>query len=243
MSKTAGVAAVANGSLILNAGGTLLLGAANQIGDAVPMTLTGGTFQTAGFSEQLGTLKLTANSVIDLGAGASVLKFAASSGVAWTAATTLTITNWNGSIKGGGADQLIFGANSSALTAGQVSQVWFANPAGFPAGTYAAAILSTGEVVPLAAAPGNHAPAGQSDGGCGEHCVLYRGGAPARPRPPTSGVSTAPICPAATALRWLLTSVDDQPGGQLLRQRHQPGRLDQQHHGCSIGLCYGGALT
>src|ERR1019366_8425991 len=94
LSKTAGIAAVPNGSLILNTGGTILLGAANQIGDAVPMTLAGGTFQTAGLSEQLGTLKLTANSTSDLGVGASVLRFAASSGVAWTAATTLTIANW-----------------------------------------------------------------------------------------------------------------------------------------------------
>ena len=76
LSKTAGVAAVANGSLVVNSGGILLLGAANQIGDSIPMTLGGGTFQTGGFSEQLGTLKLTANSVIDLGQTASVLRFA-----------------------------------------------------------------------------------------------------------------------------------------------------------------------
>ena len=101
---------MANGSLVVNAGGTLLLGAANQIGDAMPMTLGGGTFQTAGFSEQLGTLKLSANSFIDLGAGASILKFAASSGMGWTNGTTLTVTNWNGSISGGGAEQLVFGA-------------------------------------------------------------------------------------------------------------------------------------
>ena len=153
LSKTAGVAAVPNGSLILNAGGTLLLGAANQIGDAVPMTLGGGTFQTAGFSEQLGTLKLAANSVIDLGAGAGALKFAASSSVTWTNGMTLTVTNWTGSISGGGADQLIFGSNSSALTTTQVSQIRFANPPGFPSGAYAAALLSTGEVVPLTAPP------------------------------------------------------------------------------------------
>jgi autotransporter-associated beta strand protein len=153
LSKTAGLAAVPNGTLILNAGGTLLLGAANQIGDAVPMTLGGGVFQTGGFSEQLGTLKLTANSVIDLGAGASVLKFTSSSGVGWTAATTLTITNWNGSVTGGGAEQVVFGSNNAGLTSGQVSQIRFANPPGFPAGTYAATILSTGEVVPLTAPP------------------------------------------------------------------------------------------
>src|ERR1022692_1731171 len=150
LSKTAGLGAVPNGSLILNAGGTLLLGAANQIGDSMEMALGGGTFRTGGFSEQLGTLKLTANSVIDLGAGASVLKFAASTGVS----SVLTITNWTGSVKGGGADQLSFGTNSAGLTAGQVSQVKFANPAGFPVGTWSAAILSTGEVVPFTAASG-----------------------------------------------------------------------------------------
>ena len=151
LNKTAGVAAVPNGGLILNPDGILLLGAANQIRDAVPMTLAGGTFQTGGFNEQLGTLKLAANSVIDLGAGTSVLRFDVSSGVAWTAATTLTVTNWAGAVNGGGADQLVFGTDSSALTASQVSQVWFANPAGLPVDTYAAAILSTGEVVPLTA--------------------------------------------------------------------------------------------
>jgi hypothetical protein len=82
-----------------------------------------------------------------------VLKFAASSAVAWTAATTLTITNWNGSIKGGGAGQMVFGSSSSGLTSGQASQIRFANPLGFPAGNYAATILATGEVVPLTAAP------------------------------------------------------------------------------------------
>jgi len=152
-SKTAGVAAVANGSLTLNPGGTLLLGAANQIGDAIPMILAGGTFQTAGFSEQLGTLKVTANSVIDLGAGAGVLQFAASSAVAWAGGTALTVSNWNGSVSGGGAEQLIFGASSAGLSAGQVAQIGFVNPAGFPAGTYAAVILGTGEVVPLAVRP------------------------------------------------------------------------------------------
>jgi autotransporter-associated beta strand protein len=153
LAKSPGVAAVSSGSLIVNPGGILLLGAVSQIGNLVPMTLAGGTFQTAGFSEQLGTLSITASSQIDLGASASVLIFAASSGVSWTAAKTLTITNWNGSITGGGAGRLIFGGSGSGLSAGQVSQIRFANPPGFPAGSYAATILSTGEVVPLPVAP------------------------------------------------------------------------------------------
>ncbi len=153
LSKTAGVAAVPNGGLLVNTGGVLLLGGAHQIGDAVPMTLSGGTFQTAGFSEQLGTLKLTSGSTIDLAAGSSVLTFAASSGVAWTAGTLLTITHWNGSIAGGGTERVLFDSSSSGLSVAQVSQIRFANPPGFPAGTYAARILATGEVVPLTASP------------------------------------------------------------------------------------------
>jgi hypothetical protein len=60
----------------------------------------------------------------------------------------LIVYNWNGSTNGGGADQLIFGANSSALTANQVAQIRFINPGGFPSATYPARILSTGEVLP-----------------------------------------------------------------------------------------------
>lgn len=154
LSKTAGVAAVANGSLVVNAGGTLLLGVANQIGNAIPTTLGGGKFLTGGFSEQLGVLTLTASSVIDLGTSACVLKFAGSSAATWTAGATLTISNWSGSVNGGGTDQFILGSSSGSLTTAQVAQVWFANPAGFSVGTYSATILGTGEVVPLATPPG-----------------------------------------------------------------------------------------
>jgi autotransporter-associated beta strand protein len=153
LNKTAGVAAVANGTLAVNTGGTLLLGAANEIADTVPMTLGGGTFQTAGFSEQLGTLKLSGNSVIDLGSGSSVLTFAASGGVGWTAGAVLTISNWNGSITGGGTERVVFGTSSSGLASTQVAQIRFANPPGFPLGSYAATILASGEAVPLTVAP------------------------------------------------------------------------------------------
>ena len=47
-----------------------------------------------------------------------------------------------------------FGSSSSGLSSGQVGQIRFANPPGFPAGSYAATILSTGEVVPLTVRPG-----------------------------------------------------------------------------------------
>ena len=212
LSKTAGVAAVPNGSLIVNSGGTLLLGAANQIGDAVPMTLGGGMFQSAGFNEQLGTLKLTANSVIDLGVSASVLAFAASSGVAWTAATALTISNWNGSITGGGAERVVFGSSSSGLTAAQLSQIRFANPPGFPAGTYAAAVLSTGEVVPLTAPPGITAQPADLAAIAGNN-ASFTVAATGTPGPAYQWRFNGTNLPAATSSSLLLTNVTPSQAG------------------------------
>ena len=206
LSKTAGVAAVPNGSLVVNTGGTLLLGAANQTGDSVTMTLGGGTFQTAGFSETLGTLKLSANSQIDLGTSGSVLKFAASSAVAWTGGTILMVTNWSGSFSGGGAEQLVFGSASSALTAAQVNQVRFANPPGFSAGTYAATILSTGEVVPLTVPPGITAQPTNTAVIAGNN-ASFTVAATGTPAPAYQWRFYGTNLPAATASTLLLTNV------------------------------------
>jgi fibronectin-binding autotransporter adhesin len=142
------------GSVVINSGGTLLLGAANQINGsstagAGVMTLNGGKFATGGFGQgsgMLGTLTLSATSAIDLGAGASVVHFGVSSGQAWTG--ELVVLNWNGTIggSGGGTDQLFFGTSTAGLTSSQVDQVVFEDPNGV-AGNYSAEILSTGEVV------------------------------------------------------------------------------------------------
>jgi hypothetical protein len=53
-----------------------------------------------------------------------------------------------GSLHGGGAQQIIFGSNSDALTVQQVSQIQFHNPSGMAAGIYPARLLDTGEIVP-----------------------------------------------------------------------------------------------
>lgn len=151
--KTAGVVAISNGAVVLNSGGTLVLGASDQIDDAVTMTLNGGTFSPGGFDEQLGALKLTASSKIDLSGASGVVAFADSSAVTWTAGTILTITNWSGSTQGGGAEQVKFIKSSNGLSAGQLSQIRFVNPSGFPSGTYNATMLGTGELVPAVIAP------------------------------------------------------------------------------------------
>ena len=126
-------------------GGSILLGADNQIADTTNMILSGGTFETGGYDETLGTLTLSADSTIDLGSGSdSVLHLADSSGETWSG--SLTISNWDGS------DQLFFGSSSSGLQSSQVAQIWFENP-GNMIGTYQGMILDTGEIVPLQIVP------------------------------------------------------------------------------------------
>lgn len=130
--------------------GTLLFGASNRVADSSNFRLSGGTLATGGFSDTVGTLTLTANSTIDMGAGASILNFSNSSSTTWTTGATLSITNWSGIPNtGGGTDQIFFGTTSSGLTSAQLDQIFFINPASLPAGTYAAKILASGEVVPV----------------------------------------------------------------------------------------------
>ncbi|MEO6846423.1 MAG: hypothetical protein ABI443_03555, partial [Chthoniobacterales bacterium] len=143
--------AVTSGNITVNSGGTVLLGANNQIGNTVNMVLNGGTFSTGdtvGYSETLGTLTLSANSVIDLGTGSDALVFAASNGISWTG--TLTITGWvgtAGSHGGGTQGEIFFGSSAGTLTSTQLSKIDFT---GFGQG---ALLLSNGQLVPMAAVP------------------------------------------------------------------------------------------
>jgi autotransporter-associated beta strand protein len=147
---------IANGAIpaagvTVNTSGTLTLQAANQINDAAPMTLAGGTFATGAYNEQLGTLKLNATSTVDLGSG-GVLKFAASGGVAWTGGALLNILGWNGSTNGGGSSQIFIGTSSAGLTATQIGQIQFLAPLGLSINV-PARMLPTGEIVPVLGPP------------------------------------------------------------------------------------------
>jgi hypothetical protein len=129
------------GSTAVNQG-RLIVGMANGINSASALILGGGTFDTGGFNQSLNTLTVSAGSGIDMGSGASVLQFADSHAVSWTAGSTLSILHWTGTAgSGGGTDQVIFGTTSAGLTAGQVGQIHFQ-------GFNGASILSNGEVVP-----------------------------------------------------------------------------------------------
>ncbi|MEY2529471.1 MAG: fibronectin-binding autotransporter adhesin, partial [Verrucomicrobiota bacterium] len=118
---TVGCALASTSSITINSGGTLFLGANNQINNAATMTLSGGTFGRGNFSEGstsslgLGALILAASdSHLDFGTGtAGALTFASFSPGAYT----LTIDNWTGTVAGQGnnlTDRLIFTSDQSA---------------------------------------------------------------------------------------------------------------------------------
>ncbi|RYD96643.1 MAG: PEP-CTERM sorting domain-containing protein [Sphingobacteriales bacterium] len=125
--------------------GTLQLGANNVLNDAAPVALGGGTLSTAGFDDSVGALTLSVASTINLGAGDSVFRFADSSAAMWTG--TLAISNWSGSLSGGGADQVFFGSSAAGLTFDQIAVIQFVNPEGLAPGNYGAQLLPSGEIV------------------------------------------------------------------------------------------------
>lgn len=98
--------------------GVLALGAADRLSDTSGLVMNGGTFATRGFNETLGLLTLSASSIIDLGAGASALVFADSSGVAWTASIGLSFTNFTP-----GVDSIRIGSTAGGLTGDQLAQI------------------------------------------------------------------------------------------------------------------------
>jgi fibronectin-binding autotransporter adhesin len=141
-----------NSSTSLNVGnGTFRLGANHVVSDSATVTLgAGGIFETANFSDLLGALAVTGDSTISL-TGTSVLRFGDSSASPWSG--LLSISGWSGLEGGSGAERVIFGSTDSSLTADQLSRISFLNPAGFSPGNYGAAILASGEVVPLIPEP------------------------------------------------------------------------------------------
>ena len=103
----------------------------------------------AGNYPRLGKLSVTSgNSMLDLQSGSTTVRFLDSHDAAWD--SILVVTNWSGSTSGGGTDRLFVGTSAQGLSAPQLSQIRFANPAGLQAGNYSARILASGEVVPAA---------------------------------------------------------------------------------------------
>ena len=149
MSLSGASASFAGARLEVQAG-TFLIESSDLIGNSTELRLAGGTFSSGGNQETLGVLTLTQDSSLDLGGSpGSILRFADSSGAAWTSGKTLYILGWTGSTLGGGADQLWFGASSGGLNPAQLGQILFVDPVGFGPGLYGAGILPSGEIVPV----------------------------------------------------------------------------------------------
>jgi hypothetical protein len=87
-----------------------------------------------------------------LAPGPCVIRLGNSSAMTWSNESVLLITNWDGSLSGGGSQQVFFGDDASGLTSEQLAQIKFQNPAGVTPGMYPAVILSNGEIIPDPAA-------------------------------------------------------------------------------------------
>jgi hypothetical protein len=135
---------VADGSFFAHTNGTII--------HSGLLTLRQGEWRAAAATQSLGPLQLGVgssnnNSGITFPDGSSTLRLANSSAQPWTAGAILYINNWHGSTSGGGATQLRFGSSSTGLTPQQVAQIRF----DLSGGLYPAAILASGEVVPVVA--------------------------------------------------------------------------------------------
>ena len=128
LADTTGSALGSTSSITVNSGGTLLLGASNQINNSAGITLAGGTFSKGNYSEGtassvgMGALTLTASgSHIDFGTGTvGVLTFASFT----SNSNTLIIDNWTGTpntVGNAGTDRLIFNSDQAA----NLSKFWF----------------------------------------------------------------------------------------------------------------------
>ena len=124
----------------------------------------GGTLSVSG-SPMLGRIKLSSNAVIEFGGASSVVRFLTSRSIAWNPAATLTVTNWNGLVSGGGSNQIYFGSDQTGLNEEQLRRIRFYNPYGVLPGYYPAQLLTTGELVPLVA----NRPAVLGWGGAGSY--------------------------------------------------------------------------
>jgi hypothetical protein len=124
-------------------------GSVNHMGRLV---LSNASLSLSGGNQQLGRLEIHGVSSspcgLTLPSSACAIHLHDSSSLGWSTAAILNITNWAGSLYGGGMQQLVFGNTSSALTPAQLAQITFVKPAHLPPANYPTRILASGEIVP-----------------------------------------------------------------------------------------------
>ena len=146
LSATSALTVGAGGALRLSGGG----GVNSKLNTAATLTLDGGTFglggMTGSLDQQLGTLSLADNSILDFGLlpTGETIRFGNSSGQTWAAGRTLSIWNYTGAM-----DHFYVGTNSFGLTTTQLSEILFFSDSGTSLLAPAGYSELLGEVVPV----------------------------------------------------------------------------------------------
>ncbi|NBU69151.1 MAG: hypothetical protein EBS49_05990, partial [Verrucomicrobia bacterium] len=120
LEKTSGNA-ISGSSIGVNTGGTLLLGAANQIANTTAVSLGGGVLDTGGFADAAGKLTVSANSTIQGLNGTSDFVF-----------SDIDLSTYAG---GGGSVLTLLGTGGNKITSGSVIRISSSNYTGSRAGT------------------------------------------------------------------------------------------------------------
>lgn len=106
-------------SITVGSGNILVLGASDQINNNANLILAGGTFGVNGFSETMRQVSMNSSSTIDYLNDGSILRFDGQIGSVSGLGIlngTLTISNWAGSLSGGGTEQFVVYSTSGAPT-------------------------------------------------------------------------------------------------------------------------------
>ncbi len=138
--------------------GKLTLGASNVIPNSSQLNFNGGRLVMGAFSETVGTIMVSAYSVLDLPSGNYTLTASASNGVTWTTGKKLGIIDWgvvgdnyNGTLAGGSDPKFIVGGSGGIDVTLQVPSVYFTRPSN--SSNYISTQLASGEIVPSATLP------------------------------------------------------------------------------------------
>jgi lysophospholipase L1-like esterase len=143
LAKTGGAQAIA-GDLELGGNANVVWKEDNQISEKSRITLAGGRLSPDGHTNKLGKLIVTGPAYIDLDGGDGKLLFADSSQEKWKAGGQLLIAHWKEKGKAG----VYVGNSPSGLSAEQIKNIGFENPAGMDAGVYHAELSDSGELLP-----------------------------------------------------------------------------------------------
>ena len=118
------------------------------------LTMAGGTWQAKPGMQEFGEVLVArseygnSNSTLSLPTAPCIVLFADSRAQNWETGATLFVRNWNGSLNGGGEQQVFFG-DGSGITTQQLAQIRFVDVVGRMPGVFPATKAPNGEIVPI----------------------------------------------------------------------------------------------